>query len=149
MTEDMTTLFRLATITHGDKWITKREVRNFVSAESEFRSDSDYDLFPQWDLTEKRGKRPLAWPSNGTRGVALVASVWRQTNTAKPASATASCPWWPRTDQEVTLQKVKDANLANLANLKFIPRRVGGCRCVGGNRLARLARLAFLEGLLP
>lgn len=56
VTDDMTTLFRLADSIHGDDWITSRDLRELVSPGITYGADRDNDLFPQWDLRDRKGQ---------------------------------------------------------------------------------------------
>ncbi len=56
VTDDMTSLFRLAFSVHGDDWITSRDLRELVSPDIAFGVDRDNDLFVQWDLRDRKGQ---------------------------------------------------------------------------------------------
>ena len=56
VTEDMTALFRLAHNTHSTEWLSSRTLRDLIAPDGPCAREDDCDLFPQWDLKDRKGQ---------------------------------------------------------------------------------------------
>ena len=56
ITEDMTSLFELASNVHRGQWLAKGQVRDLIAQRTEHNRHHDMELFPQWDLQDRSGQ---------------------------------------------------------------------------------------------
>lgn len=56
LTEDMKTLFRIAQLAHPSESITRQSIRDLVTGRGRSTEEIGLDLFPQWDLDDRKGQ---------------------------------------------------------------------------------------------